>query len=68
MKHAHISKNITHNYRHNELDCQGIIALYIKINENSNIQQMKQSYDNKNNNKRNVTSSHSFIIYTSNGL
>ena len=29
---------------------------------------MKQSYDNKNNNKRNVTSSHSFIIYTSNGL
>ena len=36
MKHAHISRNITHNYRHNELDCQGIIVLYNKMNESSN--------------------------------
>ena len=34
MKHAHTSRN---NYRDNELDCQGIIALYNKMNESSNI-------------------------------
>ena len=34
MKHAHTSGN---NYRDNELDCQGIIALYNKMNESSNI-------------------------------
>ena len=37
MKHVHVYKNITHNYMHNELDCQGIIALDNKIDESSNI-------------------------------
>ena len=37
MKHVHIYRNITHNYMHNELDRQGIIALDNKIDESSNI-------------------------------